>query len=73
MSSNEIYGIVYDEVLFEGPNHVKFLIGPKEVWLPWSEIDLYEEEKRIEMPEWLMIEQELEGYSDDYPGQQEIL
>ncbi len=61
------YGVIYDEILLEGPTQGKFLIDDREVWLPWSEVELYEEEKRVEMPEWLMFREGLEGYSDDYP------
>lgn len=67
--STLIYGVIYDEILWNGFLSALFLIDGREIWLSYAEIEIYEEEKRVEMPEWLLIKEGLEGYSDDYVGQ----
>ena len=62
------YGITYDEIMHEGPTRTLFRIGDRTVWLPYNCIEVYPEESRVEMPEWLMLEEGLEGFSNDYPS-----
>ena len=62
------FGATYDEMLPGGMFATRFRFDDREVWLPNNCIEIYEEESRVEMPEWLMINEGLEGFSNDYPS-----
>ena len=56
--------LVYDD--FVTPTAKAFLVtfGDEEVWLPQSLTEIDESSNTLEIPEWLAIEKELEGYEE---------
>lgn len=57
--SNEIVEIPYDEIVHETTMAWLITIDGDEVWIPMSICKLNEQNREIEMPEWLAIEKGL--------------
>ena len=58
----QLFTVVYDDLKHETDLAWLLLFDEEEVWLPKSVCEIDEVEFEIEVPEWLVEENELENY-----------
>lgn len=56
---DEIVDLEYEALKARTVSAALFVFGGKDVWLPFSQIEIDEEQQSVTMPEWLAFEKGL--------------
>ena len=62
MPKSQLVDLDYQEILIDNPEKhdaILMVVEAKEVWLPYSLVEIDRDNKEVTMPEWLAIEKEL--------------
>lgn len=64
MTDQEIITLVYDDLKLMTPQAYLVIFGDEKAWLPKTLTKIDESSNTLEIPLWLAIKKELEGYEE---------